>query len=57
MTPSDWTFATKPTRFTLFLRTFLPYQAWRFLLLNLKMIRIIRRSHHALHAVSRGGGK
>jgi len=41
----DWFYATKPTRFTLFLRTFLPYQAWRFLRLNVKMIGIIRRSH------------
>jgi len=45
MENQDWFYATKPTRFTLFLRTFLPYQAWRFLWLNLKMIGIIRRSH------------
>ncbi len=49
MTPSskgDWLYATKPTRWTLFLRTFLPYQVWRFLRINLKMIAIIGRSHH-----------
>jgi hypothetical protein len=38
-------YATKPTRFTLFLRTFLPWQLVRFALINLKMLRIIRRSH------------
>lgn len=42
----DWFQATRPTRLTLFLRTFLPYQVWRFALLNLKMVRIIWRSHH-----------
>jgi len=46
MPNSDWTYATKPTRMTLFLRTFLPYQAWRFIWINLKMLGIIRRSHH-----------
>lgn len=38
-------YATKPTRFTLFLRTFLPWQVVRFILINLKMVTIIRRSH------------
>jgi hypothetical protein len=38
-------YATKPTRFTVFLRTFLPWQLVRFALINLKMLRIIRRSH------------
>ena len=41
----NWTNATKPTGATLFLRTFLPYQAWRFLWINLKMLGIIARSH------------
>ena len=45
MPKSDWMYATKPTRWTLFLRTFLPYQAWRFVWINLKMLSIIRRSH------------
>ncbi len=35
-----------PTRWTVFLRTFLPWQAWRFLAINLKMLGVIRRSHH-----------
>jgi len=38
-------YATKPTGFTVFLRTFLPWQLVRFAFLNLKMLRIIRRSH------------
>ncbi len=46
MTPSEQTlYATRPTRATLFLRTFLPLQAWRFAAINLKMIDIIRRGH------------
>ena len=40
-----WIYATKPTGWTVFLRTFLPWQAWRFIWINLKMIGIIRRSH------------
>jgi hypothetical protein len=39
-------YATKPTRFTVFMRTFLPWQMWRFAAINLKMIGIIRRSHN-----------
>jgi hypothetical protein len=38
-------FATKPTGFTRFLRVFLPYQLWRFLVINVKMIRIIAKGH------------
>ena len=37
-------YVTRPTRMTLFLRTFLPWQLWRFARINLKMIRIIHRS-------------
>jgi len=40
-----WFYATRPTRATVFLRTFLPWQAWRFLRINLKMMTIISRSH------------
>jgi hypothetical protein len=39
-------YATKPTRFTVFMRTFLPWQMWRFAAINLKMVGIIRLSHH-----------
>jgi hypothetical protein len=38
-------YVTRPTRLTLFLRTFIPWQLWRFARINLKMIQIIRRSH------------
>lgn len=38
-------FATKPTGFTRLWRVFLPYQLWRFLSINLKMVRIISRNH------------
>ncbi|MGC9220661.1 MAG: hypothetical protein ACP5H2_04815 [Solirubrobacteraceae bacterium] len=41
-------YASKPTRFTVYQRTFLPLQIWRFAVINLKMIGIIRRSHHAM---------
>ena len=35
-------YVTRPTRWTLFTRTFIPWQLWRFARINLKMIRIIR---------------
>lgn len=37
--------APMPTRTTIYLRGFLPYQAYRFALVNLKMLKIVRRSH------------
>jgi hypothetical protein len=47
MTPqTQLPYYTKPTRTTLFFRTFLPYQLWRFLRINLKMFGMMRRSHH-----------
>jgi len=46
MTDEKLAYVTRPTKRTLFLRTFLPWQLWRFLAINLKMIGIIRRSHH-----------
>jgi hypothetical protein len=39
-------YATTPTRFTRFMRTFIPWQMVRFVWINLKMLRIIARSHH-----------
>jgi hypothetical protein len=39
-------FATKPTAMTRFLRTSIPWQVYRFLVINLKMVRIILMSHH-----------
>jgi hypothetical protein len=44
MTGRTARYVTRPTRLTLFLRTFLPWQLWRFARINLKMIRIIHRS-------------
>lgn len=40
-------YVTRPTRWTLFLRTFVPWQLWRFAMINLKMIDIERLSHRA----------
>ncbi len=37
-------YVTRPTRWTVFTRTFVPWQLWRFARINLKMIRIIRSS-------------
>ncbi len=42
-------YASKPTRFTVFQRTFLPLQLVRFAVINLKMLDIIRRSHRAMN--------
>jgi hypothetical protein len=38
-------FATKPTGFTRFMRTFIPWQMVRFAAINIKMLRLIIRSH------------
>jgi hypothetical protein len=37
--------AAMPTRCTVFLRTFLPWQIVRFAVINLRMVRLIWRSH------------
>jgi hypothetical protein len=37
--------AMKPGRLVLFLRTFLPYQLWRFVIINFRMIEMIGKSH------------
>jgi hypothetical protein len=39
-------FATQPTAFTRFLRTCILWQMVRFAFINLKMVRIILKSHH-----------
>ena len=36
-------YATQPTRFTVFLRTFVPWQLYRFVAINLKMMMLIGR--------------
>lgn len=37
--------APRPTKGSLFWRTFLPWQMWRFARLNLRMMGLIRKSH------------
>ena len=44
VTASTAAYVTRPTRWTLFLRTFVPWQLWRFARINLKMLSIIIRS-------------
>ena len=41
--PAD---AALPTPLTVFMRTFLPWQIWRFIRINLGMLQIIAKSHH-----------
>ena len=38
-------FAPRPTGTTRFFRTFVPWQFLKFISINLKMIRMIRKSH------------
>jgi len=37
--------APVPTRWTVFLRTFVPWQMVRFVVINMRMFRLIWRSH------------
>jgi len=46
--PRKESYATQPTGRTLFFRTFFPWQAWRFAVINWRMIRLIFRSHRGL---------
>lgn len=39
--------AMKPGRWVLFFRTFFLYQLWRFIWINLRMIRMTRMSHRS----------
>ncbi len=48
----QWLSVTKPTATTRFFRTFLPWQLLRFVIINLKMMRIISMGHHPKHAVA-----
>jgi len=41
-----WLSVTKPTGFTRWLRTNVIWQFFRFIALNLKMVRLISRGHH-----------
>jgi hypothetical protein len=47
--PLDPAFAAvvRPTALTVRLRTFLPWQLVRFAVINVKMLRILWRNHHA----------
>jgi hypothetical protein len=45
MAPTKHPYVSMPTRRTVFWRTFLPWQLWRFVRINLKMLGVIRRSH------------
>jgi hypothetical protein len=45
MTTGKHAHVITPTRWTVFMRTFFPWQAWRFVAINLKMLGVIRRSH------------
>lgn len=42
---SEGYFAPSPTRLTRALRTFLPWQLWRFAVINIRMLRMIAKSH------------
>ncbi len=41
----DTRFVPAPTPRTVAMRTFLPWQAWRFIVINLRMLRMIAKSH------------
>lgn len=45
MAPIEHPHVSRPTRGTLFLRTFVPWQLWRFIRINLKMLGVIGRGH------------
>ncbi len=36
----------KPTAMTQYMRIFLPWQLIRFVVINMKMIKLMRKSHH-----------
>lgn len=38
-------FTMKPSHWMVFLRTFFPYQVYRFIRVNLRMVRMIWKSH------------
>ena len=38
-------FTPVPTRFTIAMRTFIPWQLWRFVAINVRMLRMIAKSH------------
>jgi hypothetical protein len=48
-------YVMKPRRGTIFMRTFLPWQIWRFASINLKMFGVIFASHKT-HIPKSGAG-
>jgi len=42
---SDESYPPMPTKTTKFIRRFIPYQAWRWLVLNIKIMRIVAGGH------------
>lgn len=42
----EGSFAMVPTGLTRFLRTFIPWQLLRFVAINIRMVRMIGKSHH-----------
>jgi hypothetical protein len=38
-------YAAMPTKATLFWRKFWPWQAWRFIVLNIKILKIVVKGH------------
>lgn len=38
-------FVSRPTRKTIFMRTFLPFQIYRFIAINIKMLKMIAKGH------------
>ncbi len=55
VTASTARYVTRPTRWTTFTRTFVPWQVWRFARINQKMIQITRSSHTRPHPATEGG--
>lgn len=47
MNPTDEKIASAPlpTRRTLRMRAFIPYQVWRFATINLRMLQMVRKAH------------
>jgi len=42
---TEFSYATIPTRFTKFMRRCIIWQAWRWLILNIKILRIVAFGH------------
>lgn len=49
-------YASTPTRATLFWRTFLPWQLWKFVSINWRMLRVISKGHARGHSGAGAAG-